>query len=122
MRKNIEKEEITLSELLRRTNEKLPLYNEKAIKEIVLAFLEELRHAMIENYCVNLRGYFAFRHKHKNARRVGNFGNPIDYPEYMTIKTTLSKTRIFKPLNQYYKETGKKIPGSLYDIPLKNFK
>lgn len=120
--KNIEKEEVTLSQLLSRCNERLPLYDNRAIKEIIMVFMEELRDAMIKNYCVSLRGYFIFRHKRKNARIFSNFGNPVEYPERMTIKTTFSKDRVLNPLNKYYEKTGKKKPGSLNDIPLKDFK
>ena len=84
--------------------------------------MEELRDAIIKNYCVKIRGFFAFRHKWMNEKRVGNFGNPIVYPAYMTVKTTISKDKILRPLNKYYKDTGKKKPGSLYDVPLGDFK
>lgn len=119
---NIEKEEVTLSQLIKRSSERLPLYNEKAIKEIITVFMEELRDAMIKSCCVNLKGFFAFRHKWRNAKKIGNFGSPMIYPAHMTIVTTLSRTKILTPLNKHYKETGKQIPGSLYDIPLKDFK
>ena len=118
----VEKEEVQLSDLLKRCNERLPLYNDKVIKEIVMVFLDELRDAMIKNYCVKLRGFFAFRHKWKNERRVGDFGEPTIYPAHMSIRTTISRDKILKPLDKYYKDTGKKKPGSLYDIPLGNFK
>lgn len=119
---NVEKEEVILKDLLKRCNERLPLYNEKAIKEIVTVFLEELKDAIIKNYCVQLRGYFAIRHKWRNEKMTGNFGNPIIYPAHMGLKVTFSKDNILKPLDKYYKDTDKKIPGSLYDIPLDNFK
>lgn len=119
---SVEKEEVTLPQLLKRCNERLPLYNEKVIKEIIVVFLEELRDAMIKNYCVKLRGFFAFRHKWMNEKRVGNFGEPIVYPAHMAIRTSISREKILKPLDKYYKDTDKKKPGSLYDIPLKDFK
>lgn len=40
----------------------------------------------------------------------------------MMVKVTFSKNGILKPLNQYYKNMKKPIPGSLHDIPVKNFK
>ena len=43
-------------------------------------------------------------------------------PAHMMVKVTFSKNGILKSLNQYYKNTKKPIPGSLHDIPVKNFK
>ncbi len=119
----MEKEsDVTLPKLIKRTCDRLPLYSDKAIKEIVTVFLDELRDAIIKNYCVKLRGFFAFRHKWMNEKRVGNFGEPTVYPAHMAIKVTVSRDGLLKPLNKYYKETGKKKPGTLYDVPLGKFK
>lgn len=118
-----ESNRVTMAELIKRTSDKLPIYNEKAIKEIIVTFMNELRDSIIHNEIVELRKYFAFRHKRTNERVTSDFnGEPITIPARMIIKTNFSKKSILDPLNKYYKKTSKKTPGSLYDLPLKDFK
>ena len=118
-----ENDKVTMEQLIDKCCEKLPVYDNKVIKEIIMVFLEELRDSIIKNYCVSLRGFFAFRHKHVNARPNDKlYGVPSPRPETMKLKVTFSKSKVLKPLNKYYKDTKKKVPGSLYEIPLEDFK
>lgn len=118
-----ENDNVTLSQLIDKCCERLPLYDNKVIKEIIMVFLEELRDSIIKNYCVSLRGFFAFRHKHMNGNPNNKLnGEPKPKPDYMKLKVTFSKSQVLNPLNKYYKESQKKKPGSLFDIPLKDFK
>lgn len=119
-----ENDKVLLSQLIDKCNERLPLYDKKAIKEIITVFMDELRDSIIHNYCVELHGFFAFRHKYMNEKRSNNlFGETTTIPASMKVKVTFSKKSILEPLNKFYKKSGKKIPGTLYDIPLdKNFK
>ena len=118
-----ENDNVTLSQLIDKCCERLPLYDNKVIKEIIMVFLEELRDSIIKNYCVSLRGFFAFRHKHMNGNPNNKLnGEPKPKPDYMKLKVTFSKSQVLNPLNKYYKESQKKKPVSLFDIPLKDFK
>ncbi len=118
-----ENDEVTLPKLIDSCCDRLTLYNPKVVKEIISVFLEELRDSIIKNYCVKLTGFFVFRHKKKSEKWAGNFGKEKKLvPAHMIIKVTFSRTGILKPLNQYYKKTKKPMPGSLYDIPVKDFK
>jgi nucleoid DNA-binding protein len=113
-----ENNKVHMKELIEATAEKLPLYNKKAIKEIITVFMEELRDSIIKNHQVSLRGFFTFRHRLVNEKTLSNFGDPIVYPEHVAVKLTFSKNHILNPLNRYYKKTNKEIPGSLRDVPI----
>lgn len=115
-------ENVTIADLQKRCYERLPLYDEKAVKKIIAVFLEELGKAIIESPCVKLKGLFAIRHKQWNEKRMGGFGNTKVYPAHMGLKATFSKSCLLKEVEKHYKDTGKVRPGSLNDIPLNDFK
>lgn len=118
-----EYERVILSQLIERCHERLPLYDKKVVKEIIKVFLEELKDAIIHNACVVINGFFAFRHREVKERYSNLSGEPTIIPATTKIKVTFSKKQVLEPMRKYYKKTGKKAPGTLYDVPLdKKFK